>query len=147
MTGIEVLFSVLSGALGAVGSIAQASAQKQAADYNAKVLQQQAVQRQEAANAQASDYRRSEHRKLATSQAARGATGVVATAGSPLLVDEATVREIALGSARYGYEGQVEKIRLQNEAELEKMKGKNAMTAGYIGAGTSLLAGFGSAFT
>lgn len=146
MTGLEGLFTALSfagGALGAVGQIAAGQAEARAAKYNAKVQEQQARQEREAAAVEAEDFRREERRKQAAAGAARAATGVTG-AGSPLLVDEATVREIALGASRYRYRGAVRSNRLMQEAELSRMRGKAASTAGYIGAGSSLLSSLGS---
>lgn len=149
MSGIEILGAVLGlagSAVGAAGSIAQGQAQQDAAEYNQRVLKMQADQEREAANAEALDYKRQEHRKLASAQAARGAAGVAVGSGSPLLVDEATVREIALGTSRISYGGNVKRSNLLNEAELERVKGENAMTAAYWGAGSSLLSGFSSIY-
>lgn len=142
MSGIAGIFGSV---LGAIGAIAQGQAEARAAEYNAELMEQQARQAREAASAEAQDFKRLEHRKLAASTAARGAMGV-AQAGSPLMVDDAVVREIALGASRLTYAGQVKSTRFQNEAELERIRGKNAKIASYFGAGTSLLSGFGSIY-
>lgn len=146
MAAVSAIFGVLGSVLSAAGAMQQAQAQAAAAEYNQKVLENQAKQRREAAGAEAKDYRRQEHRKLSAAQTARASTGVVLSAGSPLMIDEAAVREIALGSNRNIYQGQVEGTRLENEAELEGMKADYAKQAGYIAAGSSLLSGFGSIF-
>ena len=139
----SLFVGLASSALGAMGQIAAGKATKKAADYNAKVAEQQAAQERDAAQAEASDYRRGERRGQAAGRAARLASGVT-FAGSPLLVDEATSREIALGSARLGYGGSVRANRLENEAELERMGGQAAQTASYFQAGSSLLSGASS---
>ena len=144
MTALALVFGALGTAVRAAGSIAQGQAAKRAADYNAAVDKQQATQAREASNAEASDYKRQQGRDFASSIAASGASGV-ATTGSPLMVDEATVREIALGASRLSYKGAVDSNRFLNQAQLDKMSGKASQTAGYIGAGTSLLNGFGNA--
>jgi hypothetical protein len=141
-------------ALSAVGAIAQgaaaeraAEAEARAAEFNARIAEQQAAREREAAAVEAEDFRRREGAKRATARAARGASGVT-MAGSPLLVDEATVREIALGSSRLINQGAVRGTRLEQDAELSRMsgrtarqRGKNARTAGFINAGTTLLSG------
>ena len=139
--GISALFTALSvagGGLGAFGALQEGRATSRAAEFNARIADQQARQERQSAAAEARDYRRGENRKLASSTAARGASGVTG-AGSPLLVDEATVREIALGSSRLKYAGDVRAKRLEDEAELYRMRGKSARRAGYLNAGSSIL--------
>lgn len=138
--------SLFSGVFSALGAIAEGQAQKQAADFNAKVSEQRAISERNAAGVEASDFKRGEMRQVRAAQAARGAAGVT-MAGSPLLVDEATVREVALGSSRIKHGGQVKGTRLEQDAELERMRGKAAETASYIRAGSSLLGSFGRAFS
>lgn len=144
--GIEALLGALAvggGALKAIGSIQEGNAAGNAADFNARASEQQAAQERDAAAAEGRDYRRQEGRRRASSLAARGASGTTG-AGSPLLVDEATVREIALGASRIKYGGDVKATRLQQEAELYRMRGRSSRTAGYLNAGTSLLSGASS---
>jgi hypothetical protein len=143
--GVAAIFGLLGAGVSAIGSISAGKAAQDAAEYNAKVAEQQAAQERDAAQAEASDYRRSERRGQASSRVARLASGVT-MAGSPLLVDEAMAREIALGSARIGYGGSVNANRYENEAELERMSGDAAATASYFRAGTSLLSGASSFF-
>lgn len=144
--GIAAIFSALSlggAALGAVGNIQQGNAAARAGEFNARVSEQQAKAERDAAAAEGKDYRRGERRKLASSTAAYGGTGVISSAGSPLLVNEATVREIALGAARIRQGGEARATRLEQQAELDRMNARSSRTAGYIGAGSSLLSGFG----
>jgi hypothetical protein len=143
--GVAAIFGLLGAGVSAIGSISAGKAAQDAAEYNAKVAEQQAAQERDAAQAEASDYRRSERRGQASSRVARLASGVT-MAGSPLLVDEAMAREIALGSARTGYAGSVNANRYENEAELERMSGDAAASASYFRAGTSLLSGASSFF-
>lgn len=146
MTGLEIVAAAataLGGAVAAAGTVAAGQAQANAANYNAKALNAKARQEREAAGAEASDFRRAESRKLASTRAARGASGVTME-GSPLMVDDATIREIALGASRLKYRGDVNAARLRDEASLEKMRGKAAKTESYFKAGSSLLTSAGS---
>jgi hypothetical protein len=74
--------------------------------------------------------------------AAQGATGVTGE-GSPLMVDENTVRQVALGAARTLQGGDLRASRLQDDATLKKMQGDNAVTSSYLDAGSSLLTSVG----
>ena len=145
MSGIEAIFGLVGGIVSAMGAIQQGKAEAAAAEFNAKAAEQQAQAEREAAAAEASDFRRLEGRKVAMARAGRGATGVT-MAGSPLLVDEATVREVAVGAARVSHAGAVRSNSLLNESDLYKMRADNARKASYFAAGTSLLGSLGGIF-
>ncbi|PDT71739.1 hypothetical protein CO683_00845 [Bradyrhizobium ottawaense] len=130
--------SVLSGA----GAIQKGQAAKQAADYNAAVDAQRAAEERDRAQADTQDYIRKGSNTVEAGRALRGVTGVT-NEGSPLLVDEATVREVALGAARTLHGGELRASRLEDDAKLQKMKGEHAVTASYLDAGSSLLTSAG----
>lgn len=141
---IGAVVGLLGSAVSAMGAIAQGNAAAASAKYNAAAQEQQARAEKDAASAEAQDYRRQNNAQVAAARAARMASGVT-MAGSPLMVEEATVREIALGSARLVNRGAQRATRLRNEAELSRMNAKASRTAGYLNAGSSLLSGFGNA--
>lgn len=140
------LLSLASAGIGAVGAMQQANAQANAAKYEAQVREQQAQSERQRAAAQAQDYRRQESSKLATSRARLAGSGVSSSFGTPLLVDESAVREIALSSSRITNAGEINATRLENEAASRRSAAKNYRTAGAIGAGASLLSGVRSFF-
>jgi hypothetical protein len=141
--GVETLLLGLGGAaVSAIGSIQKGQATKQAADYNAAVDQQQAAEEQDQANAQTQDYLRKGSDTEASAVAAQAGAGVTGE-GSPLLVDENTVRQVALGAARTLQGGQLRASRLQDQAQLQTLQGNNAVTASYLDAGSSLLTSVG----
>lgn len=148
--GLETLALVglAGGALAAGGSLFKGQATKNASDYNAAVDNQRAAEETDQANASTQDYIRKGSDTEASAVASQGATGVTGS-GSPLMVDENTVRQVALGAARTLQGGQLRASRLQDDATLQKMKGDNAVTASYLDAGGSLLTSvgkFGGAF-
>lgn len=134
--------SALSGVVGAMGAIQQGRAAQQAANYQAEVQEQQAEYERQASAVEASDFRREGHRRRASSFARTGASGVSQTSGSPLMVDEAFVKDVALGSARILHGGEVRGTRLEQQAGLSRAEGKASRAAGGIRAGQSLLTGF-----
>lgn len=82
------------------------------------------------------------------------ATGAVPDIGTPLLIQEEQAEELELEKILIGYEGQVEAAKARSQAELDRLtgrlairRGKAAKRAGYIGAGATLLTGFGAAYT
>lgn len=142
--GLETLALVglAGGALGAMGSIQKGQATQEASTYNASVDNQRAAEEQDQAGAQTQDYIRKGSDTETSAVAAQGATGVTGE-GSPLMVDENTVRQVALGAARTLQGGQLRANRLQDDATLQKMKGDNAVTSSYLDAGSSLLTSVG----
>jgi hypothetical protein len=68
-------------------------------------------------------------------------SGVSSESGSPVLVMEDSVKQGALDALAIRYGGDVEAARQRSAANLYKMQGNNAMTAGFINAGSSLLSG------
>lgn len=144
--------------LGGVGQLqagaaakAQAISQQNLAEYNARVQEREA----EALRMKA---------KFATQrQAERGAriksrmTAKIAAAGglgSPVAIDLAAEQaaELELENLLIGFVGETEAQRAETQAEIDRLSGRmarrrgiSAETAGRIGAGTSLLTGFGAA--
>lgn len=143
--GLETLAligAVGGGILGAVGSINKGQATQQAATYNAAVDNQRAAEEQDQAAASTQDYIRKGSDTESSAVAMQGATGVTGE-GSPLMVDENTVRQVALGAARTLQGGDLRANRLKDDATLQRMKGDNAVTASYLDAGSSLLTSVG----
>lgn len=138
--GVETAILAGATALKVVGSLQKGEAEQNAANYRSAVAWQRAASEMDAADAESSDFMRRNKMQLSSARAARGGTGVTME-GSPMLVDEATVREIALGASRVRHAGVVKSQRLGQEAELEKMKGRAAKDASYLEAGQSLLGG------
>lgn len=148
--GVETLaiMGLAGGALSAGGSLFKGQATKEASDYNAAVDNQRAAEEKDQAQAQTQDYIRKGSDTVESAKAMQGTTGVTSE-GSPLMVDENTVRQVALGAARTLQGGELRASRLQDDATLQRMKGNNAVTASYLDAGSSLLTAggkYGGAF-
>ena len=141
---MSAALSIGGGILGAIGAIQEGKAADKAGKFQQKVLDQQAASERDVAGASAEDFRRSGSRKRASS-IARLSGGGVAPEGSPLLVDEAFVKEIALGSGRLLHGGAVRGARLEEQGELARFQGRNAKAASRIKAGSSLLSGLSGA--
>jgi hypothetical protein len=143
--GLETLAlaaGIGGGLMGAAGSIQKGQAAQQAATYNVAVDNQRAAEEQDQAGAQTQDYIRKGSDTVESAVASQGATGVTGE-GSPLMVDENTVRQVALGAARTLQGGELRANRLKDDATLQRMKGDNAVTSSYLDAGSSLLTSVG----
>lgn len=156
--GIGLAFSAISGIVGAIGSIQQAGAAKASAEYTAQVARNnETISRQNAqyaaaageASAQNQDFKN--RAQLGAIEAAQGASGIDLDsttlrsvregAGNILRLDTANVMANARLRAR-GYDTQAGNFAA--EADLARMRGQSAQSAGYIGAFGSLLGGASS---
>lgn len=157
---IAAVASVAAGAVGAVGAMQQAKAAKASANYNAQVQEQNAktlernrMTAEGQAESEATAKAREHRRTLSTIRAAYGKSGLD-MAGSALDVLEDSALEGAQDVANIRYASKVrsqgyedEAIAQRNGAQLSKMQGKAAGTAGMIGAASSLIGGLSSGMT
>ena len=133
-----------SAGVGAVGAIQQGRAAQAAGEFNAQVGMQQAAREKQIAGLQAEQFTRSQQALLAKSRAARLASGV-SYQGTPTLLDDQAVDEIAYNEALIRSGGEVKATRLEQEAALSRFGGRSARTSGMFRAGQSLLQGAYSA--
>ena len=129
-----------SAAAGAGGQIFAADSERRASNYNADVMDQEAFAAKDKAKAEEDAHRESVKRILSTQRALFAKSGVDMS-GSPLLVMEDTARQGELDALTIRYGGDVAAARARSQANLMRMQGADKMTAGYIGAGTTLLTG------
>lgn len=151
--------SLASGVVGGVGQIEQASAQAAASKYSAQVAginQKQALTNEQLASESGdiqADIQSRRTRALVGEEIANaGASGLDVRSGSNIdtqissqimgKVDALTVRSNAAREA-YGYQTQADTFA--GEKSLKEAEGKNAQTAGGIGAASTLLGAGGTA--
>lgn len=156
---IGLALSAAGTVAGVVGSMQQAAAQKNAANYQAQVAaNNQQIATQNAAfaaasgEAQAANKAQETRAKVGAIKAAQASSGVdinsptasavVTSEGELGALDANTVRSNAARQA-YGYQTQSNDFENSREADLAQAN--NADTAGYINAGTGLLSGAGNA--
>lgn len=140
------ILGILSAAFSVVSSIGQASQQKQAAKYNQKIAENQAIGARQEAAASADRQRRNASKTIGSMQASYAASGV-ALEGSPLEVLEESARNAELDRLSILWNGESRAQGAMNTASLEKARGKNAMASGYLSAAGSAFKGFASAYT
>lgn len=150
--------TVLSTGVSLVGGIQQASAASDAAKYQAQVARNnQIISEQNAqyaisaaeAKAQAEDLK--QRALLGSIEAAQGASGIAFDSPSLEQIRESQAQVGRLSTRTVYNEGQLvalgQKQRASqygSDAELTSARSSSARTAGYIGAGTSLLSGASS---
>jgi len=124
------------------------------ANYNAALAEREAKMTEQKTAYQQKLQAEEASRRQSTMRAGLGASGVVSTEGSPLLIQATQAAESEMENLMIGYGGRQEATALRSEATLQGMQGKMARKAGksamignFIGAGSSLMTGFGSAMT
>lgn len=151
---------IIAGAvMGAGGQImagraaeAQGRSAQAIANYNAAIQEREAKAiKQKSVFEQQRQAKRGARIKSALRAKLAGA-GARMDVGAPLMLQEEQAAELELENLLIGYEGQVGAQRARSQAELDKLqgrlyrqKGKAARKAAYVGAGATLLTGFGMA--
>jgi len=155
MPGAAAAAAVI-GAVGVIQSGQQAAAQgrtqKAIADQNAEIERRKGVRARQVAAINRSEHEKVASADLATLFASGGASGVIRSEGSPLAVFTDYARDIELQSLRITHEGEVDYDAALNRARnfrsqgsLDLLAGKQAQTASFFKAGSTLASGFGSA--
>ena len=119
--------------------------QKKAADYNAKMSEQNAkaidVQTREAIRRQ-----REQNRAILSAQRASALTSGVAETGSTLLVAMENARNLERNVTDIATQGNAQRYAAMNQATLSRFQGNAAMTSGILEGTGTLLSGAGQAY-
>jgi hypothetical protein len=138
------IMMVAGAAISAYGAMQQSKAQAEAATYNANRSERDAQMSLEQAGAEASMLHRRTTQQQGSLIAAYGAAGVTAD-GSPTEVLRMSAENASLDEQTILYRGRVKATGYGDETTLNRMGAKTATEAGYYGAASSLLTGFGRA--
>jgi len=132
MTGLETALMLAGTAISAVGAIQQGNAANKAAKYNAAVAEGNAA----AARRDAAENARRQRR---LNRKAAGTLRNRDFVAMDVLEDEVKEGELKALDLLHG--GEVQAAGFQNNATLERMRGKAAQKAGYMNAAGTLLSG------
>lgn len=151
LAGAGVAAGAAGGIMGGFGAAQEGRNAYQMAKYNAAVKEQEAKAIEAKTGFEQTRQAEVAERAGGTMRARMGAAGVVATTGTPLLVQAKQASESELENLMIGYEGMTEAARARSEAagmlaegKLAKKRGKMEMWGKFMGAGGTLLSGFGS---
>lgn len=145
ITGADVIKGGLavatmgSGYTEAAGHRQAGEAAYQSGMYNAAVSQQQAQREREASEQEAKEFTKKQRRLLSSASVGRTGGSGVTMSGSPLLVDEDTINEIAFNEAMIRSGGEARATRQEQQAVLQRSGAEHARTASYYRAGGSIL--------
>ena len=146
MPALAIPLIVAGTAVSAGAAVYSGIQQKKAADYNAKMSEQNAkaidVQTREAIRRQ-----REQNRAILSAQRASALTSGVAETGSTLLVAMENARNLERNVTDIATQGNAQQYAALNQATLSKMQGRAYQTSGFLqGAGT-LLSGAASSMS
>ncbi len=151
-TIVDVVGSLVQGNAAAKQVKAEAEAGARQSEAQAKVDREQAAREKLVASQQEGDFRLRQSRAASSIRAAAGARGVQVDVGSILLSAEDFARQTEMQALRIREGGEVRSTRLEQQADLltsqagsirslGSSRASAARTAGFFGAGTSLLSG------
>ncbi len=131
--------NMAGGALSAYGNIQQGYAQKKAAFMNADIEEDNAKFAMEAGEDRAKTILKVGEMHRASANNRASASGLVASTGSPLLIQEEALFQSGLDAAKAKYGARVQAYGNKSRAMLYRYSGRQAISAGYMNAAGSLL--------
>ncbi len=130
---------------------AQAESARALANYNAAVQEREVTAIEQRTALEQRRQAGEAARAMSRLRAGMGVAGVVPTAGTPLQIQARQASEFEIENLMIGYRGITEAARARSAAEIERMGGRLAIQRGrareraaYVGAGATLLTGFGA---
>jgi len=146
-TGLEaVALSATASALAAGGAVYSGQQQKKMANYQAAQAEADADASKAAARVEAERIRKAGREQAAAANAAMAASGVETGEGTALRITSGVTEDAEQDAYQTILNGVNSSSRLQAQAQAARFSGSNASTAGYIDAGSSLLAGGAKAY-
>jgi len=133
--------AIIGGAVSAAGALASASAQSSAYKAQSQFEQRQSVMDLQAGAYKAAREKAVNDQKISGAQASYLSNGI-ALEGSPDAVLQSGATQASLDQEAIKYGAQVQSGNDQFSANLARANASSAMTAGYIGAASSIIGGF-----
>lgn len=127
-------------AISAVSAISGGMAARDSAKYNAQVAENNAIASRQQAAANAEQQQRQARLQIGQMEANYSASGV-SLEGSPLEILEQSARNSEMDRLNIIYGGELRASGYGNEASLNRSRASNAMTTGYLKAGSALMSG------
>ncbi|ECG1391870.1 TPA_asm: hypothetical protein GNB58_004346 [Salmonella enterica subsp. houtenae serovar 45:g,z51:-] len=144
-TGLEVAV-IGASVLSAGGALYSGQQQKKMANYQAAQAEADAKAAQAAGRVEAERIRKAGRVQAAQANASLAASGVETGEGTALRIQSDIVGSAEQDAYQTILNGVNQGARLNSQAQADRISGKNASTAGYINAGSSLLSAGGTAY-
>lgn len=145
-TGVEIA-AIGASVLSAGGAVYSGQQQKKMSNYQAAQAEADAEAAQAAARLEADRIRKAGRAQVAQANAALAASGVDTGEGTALRIQSGIVGDAEQDAYQTILNGANQSARLNSQAQADRISGKNAAMAGYIGAGSSLLSAGGKAYS
>lgn len=140
ITTVAYIFAAAATAVSAYSSVQQGRAAKKTAEYNAAVQRNNAIATRQQLYAQEQERLAAQRKQLGKMIADYGESGVTLE-GSPLDLIGETVKKQRLDIENARYNADLQALGFEGESQLSTMRGKNAETAGQLGAASAILSG------
>ena len=141
--GFATALQALGTLAGVAGTISSGIGAQRTAEYNAKVADNNAIAEKQRAAYEADMTRDRVRQTIGAQRAAGAASGLDIKAGTPVEVLGDTAKQGELDVLARLYGGDSAATAFRNDATMFRAQGKAQKSASMIGAGTSLLTGFG----
>jgi hypothetical protein len=139
-TGLEWML-IGSTAVTAASTIQQGRDAQELGEFQQAQAQADATAEREAASVRADKIRKAGQAQRSSARSSLAKSGVVADAGTALTIQDSIIKGSEEDALSEILSGSYRSRRIEQEGDLSKLTGDNAMTAGIMGAGKSLLAG------
>ncbi len=143
MAALAAPLMIASSAFSAIGSIAQGNAANAAAQANANAMNQQAEAESRAAGAREEQQRRANRQFLGGQRAALAQAGI-GVDGSAYDIARQSSINAEMDALNIRYEGNLRAKGLRDQATMQRFEGRQARSAGFLGAGAAILQGAAS---
>lgn len=144
LAALAPMLSVVGTVVSAFGQIAAGNAAKQQADFEAQELRQQEMETNAAASRQAADRIRTGKLVQERAQAVAAASGGSTTDPTTVNIEQNIAGQSEYNAATALWSGAADAAGLENRARSAEAEGSNAQRAGYLGALSSVVGGFGT---
>lgn len=134
-----IAVTAVAAAASTYASYEAGQSQAEAADYNKKIAQNQAILAQQQADIDAENMHERNKRMQAMLLTEQGGSGLDTSEGSPLLVRADQARQMARDEYMTKYGGYVHASGFEQQAQLQSMYASNYRRGADVGAGVSLL--------
>lgn len=146
-TGLEpVALTAAASVLAAGGAIYSGQQQKKMSNYQAAQAEADAEAARSAARVEADRIRKAGRAQAAQANASLAASGVDTGEGTALRIQSNIVGDAEQDAYQTILNGTNQSARLNAQASADRISGRNASTAGYIDAGSTLLEGGAKAY-
>ena len=140
---VSTVVSGIGTAMSALGAISQGNAEASAAKYHAKMSEMNAANARAQASVNEDAQRRQARRFLGTQRASFAQAGIGLSGSAEDVMAQSAV-DAELDALNIRYQGELEAAGMTNEANLQRMRAKNARSGGFMTAGAKLLSGIGT---